>query len=439
MLAVPLPPEEISRWLGKDLDLAAVNGPSASVVSGPSAAVEDLARRLLEAGVEISRIPIATAAHSRLVEPILPRFLEHLRGLKLHRPRIPFLSNCTGTWIRDEQAQSPEYWVEHLRKCVRFADGVAALLADPARVFLEVGPGKTLSSLVSHQRDAARARGIVPTLRHPHETSSDAAHLQRALGRLWACGVTLDPAALWRSGRRRRVSLPTYPFQRHRHWIEPGQPVEGGAGSASDPSPVGLLEDGFYRPAWKPRPCEPAPDAARPRTWLLFLDSAGVGESLAARLRARGDKVVTVRESDDNCRLGPGDYALAPERGREGYGDLVRDLVASGGVPERIVHLWMLTPDESFRPGSNFFHRNQERGFYSLFFLAQALGNEGVKGPLHVTGGRQRDAGARRRAPAPPGQGDDPGTLPGDPAGIPRVHVLDGRPAAARVEDSRAC
>ncbi|HZL98890.1 MAG TPA: SDR family NAD(P)-dependent oxidoreductase, partial [Planctomycetota bacterium] len=100
--------------------------------------------------------------------------------------------------------------------------------------------------------------------------------------------------------------------------------------------------------------------------------------------RAAGHRVVTVRESDDYRCLADGDYALAPERGREGYDLLVRDLVAAGGLPRHLVHLWLLTPDEGFRPGSNFFHHTQERGFYSLFFLAQALGERGLTEPLHL-------------------------------------------------------
>lgn len=385
MLSVPVSVEDLTPYLGPDLDLAAVNAPGITVVSGPAAAVEDLARRLVEIGLEARRIPITTAAHSRLVEPILPRFLEYLRSIPLHPPRIPFLSNCSGTWITAEQAVRPEYWVEHLRSTVRFADGIRTLLSDPARVFLEVGPGKALSSLVRQHPDSAGVRGVIASLRHAEEKTSDVAHFLTAFGRLWACGVPVDPAFLWRGEQRCRVTLPTYAFQHRRHWIEPGKAVASLAQVSSEPRRVDLLTEGFYRPVWKPKPAAPAPPAARARDWLLFLDAAGVGESLAARLRARGEVVITVRESDDNRRLGDAEYALAPELGREGYGELVRDLVAGGRMPQRIVHLWMLTPDESFRPGSNFFHRNQERGFYSLLFLVQALGDEGVKGALHIS------------------------------------------------------
>jgi len=384
MLSVPLGAEELQPWLGRELDLAAVNAPGLSVVSGPSAALEDLARRLSAHGLVARRIPITSAAHSRLVEPALPQFLAFLRTLTLHPPRIPFTSNSSGTWITAEQAVRPEYWSEQLRGTVRFADCVRTLLADPARVYLEVGPGKALCALVRQQPEAAGARGLIASLRHADETLPDQAHFLTAFGRLWACGVPLDTEFLWRGERRLRVALPTYPFQHQRHWIEPDRPAAAPA-PTSAPQQVELLTQGLHQPVWRARARAPEAHAALPPVWLLFLDAAGLGERLAANLRARGARVFLVREGDDNRSLGADEFALAPERGRDGYRDLVRELLRTGAIPQRIVHLWLLTPDEGFRPGSNFFHRNQERGFYSLLFLAQALDEEGPGRPLHLS------------------------------------------------------
>ncbi|MEO6710602.1 MAG: acyltransferase domain-containing protein, partial [Planctomycetota bacterium] len=385
MLSVAIAADKLAPWLGEGLDLAAVNSPGVSVVSGPTAALDDLARALAEQGIDAQRVPIATAAHSRMVEPILPRFLEYLRSIRLHAPRIPFLSNCTGTWITADQAVSPEYWAAHLRGTVRFSEGIRTLLAEPAPVLLEVGPGKSLASLVRQEPAAIRARGVVSSLRHAEEQISDTAHFLTSLGRLWACGVEVDPKYLWRGERRSRVSLPTYPFQRRRYWIAPGKPALQQVAEYSEPRAIDLLSQGFARPVWTACPQDRVPEPSAAREWLIFLDAAGIGESLSRRLRQRGERVITVRDSDDNCRLGPDEFSIAPEQGREGYIQLVRELVAAGRMPQRIVHLWLLTPDESFRPGSNFFHRNQERGFYSLFFLTQALSSEGVSSPLHIS------------------------------------------------------
>jgi acyl transferase domain-containing protein len=386
MLSVPLPAEELEPLLEGELDLAVRNSPSLSVASGSVAALEALERRLLERGVEAKKIPISIAAHSRMLAPILGGFRAYLNGLRLSPPRIPFLSNVTGTWITAEEATDPEYWVRHLTSCVRFGDGVAALAADKERVLLEVGPGRTLSSLAKTHPALGPGRTVLSSLRHPDEPTPDATFFAGVLGRLWASGALPDLEAYWKGETRQRLSLPTYAFQRQRFWIEPGK------GANETARPVRLLreeslERWLWRESWRR---EDAPAAAvagatsEKQTWLVFLDEAGVCAELAQRLERRGDTVVLVRESDSYRRENDRRYWLSPEHGRDGYTALVRDLVASGTVPTRVLHGWMLTQSESFRPGSSFFHRNQERGFYSLFFLAQAIGEENLTGPLHI-------------------------------------------------------
>ena len=168
------------------------------------------------------------------------------------------------------------------------------------------------------------------------------------------------------------MSLPTYPFQRQRYFIEPGKAAPRAAAAASEPTKVPDLDQWFYRPTWIPA-AEPPPSDARTYTWLVFVDQAGLGEELADRLRRAGHQVVCVRQSDAYYQLSPTEYRLSPEHGKDGYDALVRDLAASGKVPDRILHLWLVGAEDDFRPGSSVLHRNQERGFYSLLFLAQSL------------------------------------------------------------------
>jgi acyl transferase domain-containing protein/thioesterase domain-containing protein/acyl carrier protein len=391
MLSVNLGRTALEALLPPALDLAVVNAPDLCVVSGPAAELDAFAAVLAAREVEAQRIPIHIAAHSRMLEPILGRFGDYLRSIRLHAPKLPFLSNRTGDWITPQQATDPEYWVAHLRNTVRFADGASKLLEDPSCVFLEVGPGRTLSSLLKQQPAFRAERAAIPSLRHPDEPQDDAAFFLTAYGRLWACGRALEPERLWPGERRLRLALPTYPFQRQRYWIEPG--AARTAADADEPELARLapLDAWGYVPDWEDAPAAAAEQGAH--TWLLFLDAAGVGAELAQRLRAAGHAVIEVREGDGYRQAAPDRYTLSPEHGREGYDALVRDLVAAGKVPDRIVHLWLTTAAEAFRPGSSFFHRNLESGFYSLHFLAQALGSEGVKGPLHwivASNGMQR-------------------------------------------------
>jgi acyl transferase domain-containing protein/thioesterase domain-containing protein/acyl carrier protein len=403
MLAVALDPDELHPLLDEEgLDLAAVNAPELCVASGSREALDRLAVRLEAAGVEAQRVRIDIAAHSRLLEPVLAEFGAYLRSIELREPTIPWVSNTSGTWITSAEATDPDYWVRHLRSTVRFADCTAVLAEDPGRLYLEVGPGKALSSMVRMHRAVKASQAALPTLRHADEQVDDSAFLLTTLGRIWAVGGTLDTARLFEGEQRRRVSLPTYPFQSQRYFIEPGQQPSA-AELASTPL-VDRVDDEdawCWEPAWRPREVEDATVEAM--TWLVILDDVGVGAKVVERLRAAGHHVVTATSGDTFQRLSDDRYVLAPEQGREMYDELVRDLVRSGQVPDRIAHLALVSGSEQFRPGSSFFHRNQELGFYSVLFLAQAWQAEGISRPLHMvvtTCGAQR-VGPRDQVPWP--------------------------------------
>ena len=219
MLAVPLPEEEARALLGPGLSLAAVNGPAFSVVSGPLDAVAGLESRLAAAGVTCRRVATSHAFHSAMLEPIAPRLAALLRTVALRPPEIPLLSNVTGTWMTAAEATDPEHWVRHLVGTVRFGACLEELRREPSRLLLEVGPGQALATLAM-QRSAGADAPVLRTMRHPEERRADSAQLLETLGRLWLAGVPVDWQGFHAHGRRRRVPLPTYPFERRRYFVE---------------------------------------------------------------------------------------------------------------------------------------------------------------------------------------------------------------------------
>ena len=385
MLSVPLPAADVRARIGDALDLAAENAPSLCVVSGRNAALDALAAELAAEDIDCRRIPVDVAGHSRLLDPILPRFGDYLAKIRLSPPMRPVISNRTGTWLGAEAAD-PEYWVRHLRETVHFSTGLATLAETPGRIYLEVGPGKVLGAL-ARQQPGIDANQVVNVLRHPEERVPDDIHFVTTLGRLWALGATFDWGQLWGEARRNRVVLPTYAFQQSPYFIER---IEAAGPAETLPEKVEALEDWGWRPRWRPRLADcladvEAGDLGPPRTWLFFADGAGLSDRAAARLRAAGHHVVEVRPGDAFAQAGEHAYVLAPEKGREGYDRLLADLLARGLAPDRIAHFWLVTADEAHRPGSSFFHRNQEQGFYALFFLAQAMAAENLPVAPHVT------------------------------------------------------
>lgn len=229
MLAVPLSEEQVQPLLNQRLTLSASNGPDISVVGGPTEAVTELQRRLTEQGLACQRLQVVHAFHSKMMSPIVESFTEMTRGLKLNPPKTPYLSSVTGDWITAEQAQDPKYWGEHLCQPVRFADGVQELWRQPGRMLLEVGPGQSLCAWAMQQPENVGAvqRVALPSLRHSYEQQSDAAYLLQTLGRLWLAGVPIDWSGFYALERRHRISLPTYPFDLQRCWIDPQKPLSG--------------------------------------------------------------------------------------------------------------------------------------------------------------------------------------------------------------------
>jgi acyl transferase domain-containing protein len=159
------------------------------------------------------RIRIIGAVHCGLLDPFLEEFSRRLETVKLSPPSIPYISNVTGDWVRAEDATNPQYWVRHLRYTVRFADGLATLLADPNQVLVEIGPGNTLSSLARQQ--PVKPVAALPSL-HTRWKRNDADFAFVALGRA-GCRRARRLSRLHGGLRRNRVPLPPYPFERQRH------------------------------------------------------------------------------------------------------------------------------------------------------------------------------------------------------------------------------
>ncbi|MDB6109200.1 MAG: amino acid adenylation protein [Pedosphaera sp.] len=221
MLAVSLTAEEAQPLLGPELSLAAINGKSNCVVAGPHEAMAGLERRLAEKRIACRHLPTSHAFHSAMVDPVVEPFLQEVKKIQLNPPRIPFISSTTGAWIAASQAVDPAYWARHLRETVRFHDGLQTLLKEPHGILLEIGPGELLSPLARRLCRELPGSTVLASLAQGSGERGAVDSILQALGKLWLEGVKIDWNGFHRSEHRRRVSLPTYPFERKRFWIDP--------------------------------------------------------------------------------------------------------------------------------------------------------------------------------------------------------------------------
>jgi len=381
MLALPLGEREVAPHLGAGLSLSAVNGGALSVVAGPLEAVAALERRLAADGLPSRRLRAPHAFHSAMMEPIAGAFHDLVASFDLSAPRIPYLSNVTGTWITAAEATDPGYWVRHLLQPVRFAEGVAELWREPERVLLEVGPGQSLGSLaLQASPGVGGGRVVLASLRAEHDRVPDEELLQRALARLWLAGVDIDWTGFYAGERRRRVPLPTYPFERQRFWIERRESQGGPTVVQPRPTAGRILDPAswFHVPAWKSAIRPGAASQPSRERWLLLLDVRGVGYELLRWLEGAGHEVRGVRVDESFSRLGDGLFGIDPQQ-ESAYSSL---LTAAGQAPDRIVHLWTLDLEDAADPES--FARAQTLGFYSLLSLAQELGKSARGRPIEI-------------------------------------------------------
>ncbi len=228
MLSVRLPGEEVERLLPAPLAIAAYNGPNLCVVAGPDEPLKQFQASLEERGVVCKALQTSHAFHSPMMDEVVEPFHQLLRNKQLSAPTIPIMSTVTGQWLTDDQATDPMYWANHLRLPVRFADAIKSLWSQaPETVLLELGPRRTLATLARQQATDAKQQIAVPTLGEGESVESELRSVISAIAQLWCCGVNIDwpricpLQATPGEERRRKVSLPTYPFQRQRHFIDP--------------------------------------------------------------------------------------------------------------------------------------------------------------------------------------------------------------------------
>ncbi len=383
MLAVALSPQELAPYLDEQVELAAINASALCVLSGPIATLEQRKKELDALGAISQWVGTMHAFHSTMLAPVREELTVLAHSISLHEPRIPYISNVTGAWITPEQATNAGYWADHMCQTVRFADGITSLLHEQAITILEVGPGQSLRSYVTQHplyvhTEPMQVFSLFPA---PYEQYTVRRSLLTLLGKLWLSGVDINWKALHSNAPRQILPLPTYPFERESYWIAPEQPTASIASpSITTDLKKQVLSDWFYLPGWKqsvPPTIAPVTSISDQEHWLFFLDDEHIGPRLIERLHVPTHNVTLVYCGETFQRQSAARYTLHP-RTQADYEELFKALRQENRVPTHIVHLWSLTSpvmDQAIQEDDAALEETLNRGFYSLLFLAQALGN----------------------------------------------------------------
>jgi phthiocerol/phenolphthiocerol synthesis type-I polyketide synthase E len=367
MLAVQLGREALEGLLPADCCLAAANSDSRCVISGPRPAIARLQLSLENRGVSCTPAPVAHAFHSSLMDEASTALQEITERVEHKEVGVPYVSTLDGKLFAQGARLPSDYWKRQLRHTVEFASGVRTLLQGAQKIFLEVGPGTVLSSCVRNIA-GSQSHIVAASCRHPRHEGSDSRWLMHAVGRLWKAGTRLDWAAFNAFNLCGRVPLPTTPFERRRHWLEPPALDEN---RHSESSSAGADDSRayLYAPTWRQTlAADPAP-GVEGRACLLLDRGGEATERLARDLEAVGWRVTHVRIGagyawDANvCTIEP----TEPMH----YDRLLEDVEARTPGIALIVHAWR-AQTAGTEPDS--LKECVDHGFFGLIHLCQAMG-----------------------------------------------------------------
>lgn len=387
--------------------IAAVNGPQSTTVSGPQAALEGLCQQLEQAGIKTKPLQVSHAFHSALMEPMVAEFRRVAQSVTYSAPSIDIVSNLSGQV--SEAMATAEYWCRHILEPVRFADGVRALQAQGCELAIEVGPKPILLGL-AQQNWSGAPPALLPSLR---PGQSDWQTLLESVAGLYHGGVKINWTAFNPGRNRRRISLPTYPFQRQTYEAEVAQTptdgpqlpessvieairhgrIESLATLLADRLSPDLqselpailealvrqhrtevasgdraeLQDWFYQVEWQAQPAPSSPTISLGH-WLVLAEDGS--DAIAAAIERQGGTCTLVRAGGPYRQLDRCCWSLDPAS-PEDFRQLLAEL-AGGETPQLqgILHLWSL---ETAAPSADTLLPSQQRSCGSVLYLLQAL------------------------------------------------------------------
>ncbi|MGK7921460.1 MAG: alpha/beta fold hydrolase [Trichodesmium sp.] len=400
-----------------EVAIAAINAPESIVISGKTVAIGKIDSDLESQGVKTKRLQVSHAFHSPLMEPMITEFEAIARKITYEQPQIPLISNISGK-LADASIATAKYWVNHVRKPVRFAQSMETLHQQGYTVFLEIGPKPILLGM-GRQCLPEEQKIWLPSLR---PSKSEWEQMLSSLAELYLQGGKVDWLGFERDYVRRKVTLPTYPFQRQRYWVETIQDIEQLANNTVDnlndplinlldrgntqelvkklentgnlsPEQLKLLpdlltllsqeyqeklayfkiRDWFYKIQWQLLENSSKKLVKEPENWLIFADSTGVGESIAIQLQQQGNECTLVYQGEKYQSDRQGNDRINPSNIQE-FEQLYQTIISTNKLPlKKVIHLWSLDSASPVNLTTKTLEETQLLGCGSVLHLLQSL------------------------------------------------------------------
>jgi len=380
--------------LSEQVEISAINGTNHCTVSGTKKAINEFEKILLLKGIKFKQLRTSHAFHSKMLEPVMDTFAQKIENVTRNIPQIPFISNVTGKWITNEEAISPTYWASHLRYPVRFYQGLNELLKFDKAVLLEVGPGRVLTSFVRQHPEKKDEQSVTNLLRHPNQNIDDQYYLLEKIGEMWITGMSVNWKNLHLSKNRKKVPLPTYPFERRpyppqqiKHDVIKKLPVDNNATHTKKTE----MADWFYIPSWSREDIENSVLSQNQpianENWLVLEKDFDFVSTLIGTNSLKEETITCAKVGDRFSEIEPGNFIFDPKNSLH-YEKLIEELIKSNRVPNVIVHL--LTLDEHDNQNKKLLYTHEsldyqlDLGFNSLINLVQSIGKLGITKNIQI-------------------------------------------------------
>ncbi len=347
------------------VEIAAINGSHCCVISGDSLAIEKTIKKVESLGIETRLLNVSQGFHSHLIEPMLEEFREVAEDINYSLPNIAMVSTVTGKRIQPQDVTNPDYWLKNCRQTVQFFTGMQTLYEQNYDIFLEIGPSPTLIGM--GRRCLPENVGVwLPSLR---SNQSNWETMLQSLGELYRCGVAINWDGFDRDYSRRRLRLPTYPFQRESYWFDT-------LPNRETPSP--LPKNAFYQQVWQPQPKQKR-DPLPSSHWLLFADDRNVAITIAQQLEAEGHHCYLVFSGPEYQSISEKQWTI-DIRNPQDFQRVLETIPSC----DRIIHLWNLNSHATDALTPQTLEDDQLRNCGSLLYLVQALNTVTINPRLWV-------------------------------------------------------
>lgn len=385
MLVVPLDEDEVKVYLNDNLSIAGINAPGLVVISGTDEAIDTLVNDLKQKNIDTTKLHTSHAFHSSMMDPILDEFKELFSDIEFGQITTPFISNTSGEWAHVDIVSTPDYWVNHLRGTVRFADGMSTLMATADAVFVECGPGHTLSTFARQNIAKQNTHSIVQTIRHPKQSDNDSRMALTAFGRLWLAGVDINWNLAHGDLQRRRIPLPTYPFEHQHYWVEPGI---GGFGLELENSLLKQdYKDWFYQAGWDTSPAvtqylKKSDEGIS--SVICFINDNVNSSAILAQYKEWGLNCYTITEGESFKKITESEYQINPESEKD-YTSVFKEIdkIAADNI-HHVIHCWSIDSNESMVTLDDS-AEDLTKGFNSLLFIAKYFASNEPDEELQLT------------------------------------------------------